>query len=454
MDTSSQGTGSAGKYDAVIYTSQVISAIVNGEAKLTIRDDALTVSSLFDSVEIPFAEITSLTLADYSVTIVSDSGNYTFSRLGNWCQPFYNSLLSAYNDAVLRSMFISGAPIVTARGRYDDAEGGVVSGVLSDFRVYDNCVVALPPDSGARRVPLCFVTAVDRGDYNLILTLDSNENYCYAKLGYDTAPFADAIERQIRKLREESLSAVREFDPLLSVAQASQIARIMPRGAAAPINKLSAIAPSFTNAVEKMIANTRVAEFYAALKEICDRESIFFGFRNSFGDTQSADNMEISGDSKGSGFSEVGGYSEGLGRARGVADSAALGESEMTGSYGDANGGDSASIAFILIVPSPDEQYAAVEFSESNTATYVYKTGGDFPGFANKLNRALEAIDFRRDVIRLSDEELRTRNNSDYIMAVKRTKALQLVRANFAGRVIHSGIETWKSKLMGLWSNG
>ena len=104
-----------------------------------------------------------------------------------------------------------------------------------------------------------------------------------------------------------------------------------------------------------------------------------------------------------------------------------------------------------LIAPSPGGQYAAVEFAEANTATFVYKTGGDFDSFAAKLNKALEAIDFKREVIRLTDEELRKPENSDYYMAAKRTAALILIRTNFAGRVIHSSHDSWKNKLNGLW---
>jgi NADH pyrophosphatase NudC (nudix superfamily) len=55
-------------------------------------------------------------------------------------------------------------------------------------------------------------------------------------------------------------------------------------------------------------------------------------------------------------------------------------------------------------------------------------------------------------VIRLTDDELRKPENADYYMAAKRTAALQFVRANFAGRVIHSSPEAWKKKLTEMWS--
>jgi len=89
-----------------------------------------------------------------------------------------------------------------------------------------------------------------------------------------------------------------------------------------------------------------------------------------------------------------------------------------------------------------------VEFSEADTATFVYCTDGDFHAFARRINRALEAIAFKREVIRLTDDDLRKPENDTYYMANKRTAALQFVRAKFKGRAIHSSPESWKRNLL------
>jgi hypothetical protein len=154
--------------------------------------------------------------------------------------------------------------------------------------------------------------------------------------------------------------------------------------------------------LEAKIAATRAADSYAAFKELCDPLRIWIGFRKN-----------------------------------------EAGEALPPDPY-----------LLWLIVPSPDGQSAAVEFAEADSATFVYRTGGDFVGFARQLNRALEAISFKREAIRLSDEELRKPENADYYMAAKRTAALRFVRANFAGRVIHASPESWRRKLITLWNTG
>jgi predicted DNA-binding protein (UPF0251 family) len=106
------------------YTAQAASRLVSGEVKLSIGENSFTVSALFDVVEIPFAEVNAITLVDYVVTVRTDSGDYTFSRMGEWAQRFYDALCEAYNKAVLRALFVSGKPILTANGDYCFTENG------------------------------------------------------------------------------------------------------------------------------------------------------------------------------------------------------------------------------------------------------------------------------------------------------------------------------------------
>ncbi|MCL2149306.1 MAG: hypothetical protein FWH47_08230, partial [Methanomassiliicoccaceae archaeon] len=107
-----------------------------------------------------------------------------------------------------------------------------------------------------------------------------------------------------------------------------------------------------------------------------------------------------------------------------------------------------------MIAPSPDGRHLAVEFAVKqgeSAATFVYRVEGDVQRSAADLNRALEAIGFRREAIRLTDEELAAPGNEDYLMAAKRTASLRHVRSCFVGRAVHSSPESWRRKLEELW---
>ena len=372
----------------VEYPAQVLSPVINGGVRLTIGADDLTVASSFDAVKVPFAAINAILTDGFTVSLITDDGRYDFSQLGSWCTPFYDALTAAYNQAVLRCMFVSQAPVFQASGDYQVVEGGATLSGQAPVQVYGDAIVALPPNLTARRAPLCFATAFDVGDFEATLRIGPAEAYTYAKLGSDTAGFAAAVQAQLRVLREQAVAVVLGIDPSLTPPQAAAIAKLLPSGAAAPMAQLAAIAPSFNAAIEARLADTAAAEEYPVYRSLS--QDIWVGVR------QMAPDQTL----------------------------------------------------WWLIVASPSGQAAAVEFAMPDSATFVYRTGGDFAGFAGQLNRALEAIDFKREVIWTPDDQI---TDPAWRMAIKRTSALQFVRANFVGRAIHTS--GWQTSLTGLWGD-
>jgi len=409
MDLSSiVGSTTSGQEEkpVVEYKAQAASPFITGEVRLTVLENTLAATSPLDAIELAYREINALMLHDYTVRVSAESGEFLFSKLGTMCEAFYQELCDAYNKAVLRSLFVKGNPIKKTEGDYRYFEPTYNGSSKASILIFENSVVALPPDLGARRIPLCFISGIEKRDFEFTLKLSTSENYSFSRLGFETDVFEETIDQQLRLMRERSLEAIRELDPTLSAIQAMQIAKLMPRGVSAPFGQLGAIAPSFVSALESLLANSRISETYQIFKELCDPLQIYVGFKKGAGFTGNPDDETVSSDQ----------------------------------------------YLLWLIAPSPDGRFAAVEFAESGSATFVYKTNGDYPRFALQLNRSLEAIDFKREVIRLSDEELRKPEYANYYMAAKRTAALQFVRSSFVGRVIHSSTESWMRRLTELWS--
>ena len=400
--------------DAVVYTAQAAGTSVTGEVSLSVGEDSLAVIGL--TLQIPYAHIRSFTIENYGVTVVTDSGEYRFQRMGSDGEPFYDALYDAYNKKVRKALFVSEAPIITTRGEYRYDECGDKAQGTALFEVYPNCVLILPPDDKARRVPLCFVTAMENGNFTLTLRLDTGESYTFVKLGYDTDPFHDALEKQLRILRENALLAVKKLDPSLTTIQATTVARQMPEGVAVPFGTLSAIAPSFVTALETEIKQTRPEEF-EVLKTICDPKTIYAGIMKRF--TQGA--------------SDTG------------EDSEVLKDVDVA----DLNAQDETMVW--LLAPGENGHTAAVEFAVAegeSAATFIYRFEGGFDSFARSFNRALEAISFKREGIRLSEQELLKPEYAHYFMAARRNNALRLIRACYLSRVIHASPEKWKAGLL------
>jgi len=438
---------------AVEYSAIAASSLVNGEVKLSINERGLLIAALFDAVELSYVEINELRFENYTVLVVTDSGTYTLSRMGSWAQPFYDELCGAYNEAVLRALFIKGSPLTTAKGNYHYSESTGESSGAAPFFVYKSCVAILPPDLGARRIPLCFTCGLEKDNFSLTLSLDTQESYTLARLGYDTDPIEKTIEAQLRQLQEKAILLAKDLDPTLGAVQASQIAKLTLEGKAAPMSALLAIAPSFVEALEKEITKTRAAEYYQAFKELCGQTNLWVGFKKlasaeGDGGESDGDPPALPGGPGVNPLAALGGLSQVVAGFTGTTDAAELSDTDEEA----APEPPPDEYAFFFIAPSPDGNFATIEFSEADSATFVYRTDNDFGSFALQLNRALEAIDFKREVIRLTDEELLQPGNADYYMAARRTASLQFVRTHFVGRVIHSNPTAWKQKLLDLWS--
>ena len=382
------------------YKAVLTSPIISGDVSLIVGEDGLVVNSVFDTVEINYAEILSIAVIDYAVQIITYSGDFSFSRMGNWCEPFCKEVLDAYNKKVLKSLFISGTPSITAKGDYSYTEDSLNNSGKAEFFLYENCLCFLTPDTKARRIPLCFLTGMEVKDFEITFLLDE-QKYTIAKIGYDTEPVHNEVKTKISALREKSINALSEIDVNLTSMQLSSLAKIMPEGAAAKLSKLNEIAPTLVNSLEEKIDSGRAAETYKVFCEICDKSQIYIGFKKNAISSEAEEDQDP--------------------------------------------------YTLWFIVPSPDGKSCAVEFAGevgTSAATFIYRFDTDFDSFARKLNIALEAIDFKREVIRLSDEELMRPENADYLMAFQRNRSLQFVRSCFVGRVIHRSVDSWKNSIL------
>lgn len=377
------------------YAGEVASAAINGEVKLSIEKDGLTMTALFEVYHIPYALIAAFEMRDYTIRILTESGGFTIMRLGNACEAFHDELYAAYNAKVRKALFVQGKPLFETRGEYRYFEGNKGVQGTAQIEVHENCVLLLPPDDGGRRIPFCFLSSMNQTGFELTLKLHTGESYSFIRLGYDTTPFSDCIGRCMLTLRENAVKAVKEIDGNLSPAQISAIARLMPEGVGIPLCNLHEIAPSFVRALEAKIAQSRVANEYQILKGICDPMRICAGLKSGLA------------------------------------------------------GEDNENILW-LIAPGRKPGTAAVELAtseETAAATFLYQGFEEGGVFWKRLNQAMEAINFKREVIRLNDDELRKPEYADYAMAINRNNALKFIRSHFGGCVIHSSTEHWRLEL-------
>jgi hypothetical protein len=375
------------------YEGTYRSADLDFEGKITIGEDGVEIVGTFDHDVIMYADMTSFDIQNHAVRIKTDTRFSLISKLGLMCEAFYQELFSAFNKKVLKALFVNSGPVFVTAGEYSYTEGDLVSSGKAVIHLYEDCICILPPSDEGRRVPLCFVKGMNADTTWLEVSMDNGDRYKLIRLGYDLSTFKKALEGQFAALREKTLSMIRSLCSELSSKEALSIAGMIPEGLAAPVRDLYKISDRFLNAMETRIAGSHASDSYGVLKTICDPESICIGMKS-----------ELAGENN----------EEGI---------------------------------IWMIAPGNTKGVAAVELAvaeDTAAATFIYRFNTEWDRFRRDLNRAMEAIDFKRRVISLTEEELKKEEFSDYAMAVKRTASLRFIRGCFAGRVIHSTPESWK----------
>ncbi|MDG6996119.1 MAG: hypothetical protein JRN52_09350 [Nitrososphaerota archaeon] len=101
-----------------------------------------------------------------------------------------------------------------------------------------------------------------------------------------------------------------------------------------------------------------------------------------------------------------------------------------------------------ILIPMKARNAVALETNEKGHATYFFKT--DSENSIQEIASALREINFRREPVYLTDEDLLKPQYSKYLFSIQRIKSLKALRDLFIGRAIHGEFEAWKSQVEGL----
>lgn len=402
-----------------VFTGLVVCPLFSEQAKLTLEKDCLMIAAKFDLLPIPYGEIISFTLVDYRVEIQIPDGMVAVSHLGQAAQWLYDKLYAVYNDAVLEALLVKGQHNFEAAGEYIAEENGKTRQGSAILRLYEDCLCILPPDEHARRVPLCFLSSMEKDGLSMILSLATGECYTLSKLGRELDNLDRLLTDSLRALRERTLQWHKELAPNLGSMQAATAAKLMPLGTAASMEKLTSAAPLLVTALEEKIKDSRMAQTYPWLRELCGGSGLAVGALPPPEKEEAQPVMPK------------------------------MPTAETTASEGGQEQAEETEPKPILwaIAPGRDRRLAAVELAlgdDEAAATYLYRVDGEWEPFARLIDRALEATGFQRELILMPDEKLKAPEHLEAAMLVKRTPALLLMRRCFAGRAIHSSPDRWR----------
>ncbi|NLM77502.1 MAG: zinc ribbon domain-containing protein [Ruminococcaceae bacterium] len=394
------------------YTGYCESHAGSGEARLIIGERELFIETPFTRDVYTFADMEAITLSDYSVQIKADSRFLSVSRLGNACEWFYRELIQAYNQCVIRALLVDGQPLLKTSGqcRYE----GMVRG--ADIHVYPDCLCVLPPDITSRRIPFVFLNELKRISYTLCLSLTTGEQYEFSMLGRDLDPLYRSITDQLHILKDKNRNFNRMLDHSVADPEQHSAKTLLQEGVAAlPVS----LPDNLAGILDGKVRNSKMSGTYALLGGMVDPVQMATGI-------------------KGLTDQEVESVKEKM--LAELADSAAE-DCELT-----AEQEESLHWMIWVIAPGRNSDRVIVEFCfpQEDAATYLFSFDHTYESMLMLLNRGLEATKLGREVFSLSEQQLNSAAYADARMLVVRTPALQSLRRQYIGRVIHHSLSSWQ----------
>lgn len=404
------------------YRAHIKSQQITGDVDLIIEREGLLVDSAFHSAYIPYDSIRTITSQNYRVLIFSEQGETVISRLGQADDWFFKELCEAFNLKVQTILQAKGPVLFEAKGptyRYDGRQGQAC------VRIFSDAIMLLPPNMDARRIPLAFLSKLESVNFVLTLELIPDERYQLTKLGQQDGPFERIVQEELRKIRIRNAELVVALDPSLSRGQAIQASQLIPEGRAVLLTHLKGQFPSLVNILEDLLISGPVGDYYEEMKQVGDESGLAIGFKEFRG------SLEEKPDEDGDEGEEH-----------------ATDEEEPVEEEGSEL--QVPPWALWAAIPSKDHTKAIVEFAfpKEKAATYLFKVEKSFEHFLMVLNRAFEASGFQRELLFITDAQLREPAHVNDRMLLERTPFLGELRQLFAGRVIHRSIESWKASLM------
>ncbi len=303
-----------------------------------------------------------------------------------------------------------------------------------ELRLYDSGLVVMVERGEPLRIHYSNITGVTPEDYAVTLTMENGDKLRISKMGGQLDPFKKALNDAMNELNLKAQDLIKSVAPQADSSMARRAARLMRDGKAARKADLDAISPFIWHGLEKKIEEIGILEEYKFLRSLAQQDKMCVGLKRGLMGDFTGDYLWILAPVPGSNAI--------------VLEAVAVGEGESVEPLASAaEGGEPA--------PENTEEPAADESTTGSGrwATYVFRAAsGDNKAdvaanvdrFIKNLNDCMLSINFRREPIFLSDEDLGLPKNVKYWYSVQKLPSLRELRSLFVGRVIHVNKEQWQ----------
>jgi hypothetical protein len=428
-----------------------------GEARATLDKQYLTLTVMFgEPLLFSYTDIIGISDYDYKVDLfLTSKEKLNLWGFGYQYEDFLFQLYKLRNELMLKYLLIDESLLkggFEAKYKQLDPNGQTNQTGNCEIRLYDTAIVVLPQKSDPIRLPYCYITNVNKQDYTLKITNEFLEKIEFTQLGQNFDPLAKALSDALNKMILRTQENIKELIPEATPLAINKIASSMKDGRAAKRKEIEIQSQDFWRRLEKKIDEAGITKEYEFLNSLAARNQVCVGIKRG-----------LMGDLTGTYIWMMFPLlKSGTNRLSNTIAIEAFNTQENTGE-------DKKQQMILENTVSETEEETSQNPDEEQKpattgATYFFRTMGrkeyaqtkdedliiELENFTKNINRAMIDVNFRREPIFLSDEQLDSTKYVQYRFAITRIPSLKMLRSLFIGRVIHSSPEQWKSNVASL----
>lgn len=394
----------------------------SGEAGAALGENGLSLTPQFgDSLFYSYREIQSISALDYRIELMLDSGEtLVLTQLGYHYEDFKRILIKMRNETLLSDLLMNEPLCFTcpeAEFHFLN-ESGVAREGRCEARIYQTGIVVMPESGDLLRIPFAEFTQVTAEDYRIAIKTEYLEEVVIHQMGRIYDPFNKALAAAIEDLSDKVRLLLEGLFPQASPGAIRSLIPLMKDGKAVGQSRLNQVFPGGWPLLEDRLDAAGLKDNLEFLLSLTQGEPYAGVKRGLMGD--------LTGEYL---WFLIPIYSD---------DPKQPGNAIAMESVGEGSG--KATYFFRI---KPRQVYA--EGLKTEEALIQ-----DVSIMVKEINRAMLAVNFRREPIYLPEERLNNSNNLRYKTAFQRLASLQLLRELFIGRVIHSNPDQWRKDVLDL----
>ena len=426
-----------------------------GEARAILDEKYLTLTAMFgEPMLVAYTDIAGISDYDYKIDLfLTSKEKLNLWGLGYQYEDFLFQLFKLRNELMLKYLLIEESLLqADFEGQYVQLEpnGQISETGNCEIRLYDTALVVLPQKNELIRLPYCYITKVNKQDYKLTITNESQEKTEFTQLGQNFDPLAKALSDAVNKMILRTQQSIKELIPEATPITINKLATLMKDGLAAKRKEIEQQSTDLWRRLTKKIDEAGLTMEYEFLNSLAAKDQVCLGLkRGLMGDLTGTYIWML--------FPLL---NPGTNRLSNTVALEAFNAQDSTEKNKRQTTENTVSETEEETSQNPDEEQKNATIG----ATYFFRATGrkeysqtkdddltkEIDRFIKNINRSMIEINFRREPIYLTENQLESTEYTQYRFAIAKIPSLKILRDLFIGRVIHASKDQWKAEITSL----